>query len=183
VPIKGLEVAIRAAAGSGMTLVIAGDGPERAALERLARACGAEVRFAGVVTGDDKRLWLRAADAFVLPSLQLPSGRSEGLPTALLEAMAHALPVVSSHLPGIAELLESSAALVPAGDPAALRTALLTLRAEPARATELAQRGHAIAERFAWSRIGPQLEDLIDFQSQSAARSVTGAATPFVRVT
>lgn len=183
VPIKGLEVAIRAAADSGMTLVLAGEGPERGALERHARACGAHVRFPGLVTGDDKRAWLRAADAFVLPSLQLPSGRSEGLPTALLEAMAHALPVVCSRLPGVAEMLEGAAALTPAGDSAALRAALLALRADPSAAAQLAVRGHALAARFTWSRIGPQLEDLLGFRSIAAARSVGDAAKPFVRVT
>lgn len=163
VPIKGLDNAIRAAAGSGMTLVIAGEGPERGRLEALARECGADVRFLGVISGEHKRLWLRAADAFVLPSRQLPSGRSEGLPNALLEAMAHELPVVASHLPGIADLFADplAEALVPADDPASLRAALLALQSSPARAQRHARAGRLIAERYTWERVGARLEELL----------------------
>ena len=175
VPIKGLDVAVRAAAASGMTLLIAGDGPERRRLEQLARACGADVRFLGVISGEHKRLWLRAADAFVLPSRTMPNGRSEGLPTALLEAMAHELPVVASRLPGIAELLAGPLpdALVPADDPAALRAALLALQSSPAQAQQRAHAGRLIAERYTWDRVGAQLEGLLNMLRSATSPGVS----------
>ena len=75
--------------------LIAGEGPERPALEALIQAAeiGDRVRLLGQV--DDRVAFYSALDAFVLPSLY------EGLPMALLEAMAMGLPCVSSDLPDI----------------------------------------------------------------------------------
>lgn len=166
VPIKGLDVAIRALAGRRFQLLIAGDGPERRRLEALARALGAQVRFCGEVAGERKHQLLQAADAFVLPSRRLPDGRSEGLPHALLEALAHGLPVVAAHSDGVAELLAGTAFarwLVPPDDPAELGRALDDLHAARAmsRAPDLAEQARAIAARFSWSRIAQRAESLI----------------------
>jgi glycosyltransferase involved in cell wall biosynthesis len=88
VSIKGYDVALRAAAlSSDITLLIAGDGPMRATWMRQAQTLGARVRWLGHVFGAEKQRWLRAADAFALPSRTLENGRSEGLPCALLEAL------------------------------------------------------------------------------------------------
>jgi glycosyltransferase involved in cell wall biosynthesis len=164
VPIKGIDTAVRAAALGGMSLLIAGEGPERSRLEHLATTCGARVRFLGQIAGADKQAWLSAADAFVLPSRQLANGRSEGLPTALLEAMAHGLPVVASKLSGIDSLLAANGladCLVPANDPAALCTALQALRDDPARAHRSASAGRKLAEQFSWSRVTAKMLALI----------------------
>jgi glycosyltransferase involved in cell wall biosynthesis len=76
VPVKGLLPAIASIAHRGdLEWLIAGDGPERAALAQLAERVRVRVRLLGTVTGADKHALLRAADAFVLPSRVLPSGR------------------------------------------------------------------------------------------------------------
>jgi glycosyltransferase involved in cell wall biosynthesis len=164
VHIKGVDVALQAAASGGMTLLIAGDGPLRASLQRRAQQLGAAVRFLGVVTGADKHALLQAADAFALPSRQLASGRTEGLPCALLEAIGAGLPVVATRLPGIAPLLEQHApryALVPGEDPAALRAALLSLR-EPAGARAARERSRlALIASHGWARVGEHLAALL----------------------
>jgi glycosyltransferase involved in cell wall biosynthesis len=166
VSIKGYDVALRAAARGGeITLLIAGEGPMRAAWMREARALNVSVRWLGQVHGDEKQRWLRAADAFALPSRILANGRSEGLPCALLEALAAGLPAVASDLPGIRELqatLAPSLALVPPGDSVALHTALLTLRdkAQADKRCELTAR--AIREHFSWRGIGPRLQALLE---------------------
>ncbi|MET0386989.1 MAG: glycosyltransferase [Polyangiales bacterium] len=165
VPIKGLDVALRAAANGGMTWLIAGDGPERPRLMHEARALGATVRFIGPVFDDDKRAWLSAADAFALPSRRLPDGRSEGLPCALLEALAYGLPVVASRLPGITELLEEHGlheGLVHPEDPDALHAALLRARDQP-RARDVQQhREPGLAARYGWDRVGEQIGALLE---------------------
>jgi colanic acid/amylovoran biosynthesis glycosyltransferase len=80
--------------------VIVGDGPERANLERRAAELdGAEVSFTGAVGEDRLRSLYADADIFCLPSL------AEGLPVVLIEAMAMALPVISTRIMGIPELV------------------------------------------------------------------------------
>jgi glycosyltransferase involved in cell wall biosynthesis len=115
-PEKGVDVAIEACRRAGLALVVAGDGPERAAL--VARAAGADVRFVGRV-GDEELARLRADAAIALA----PSRSAETFGLAAAEAMAAGLPVAASRVGALAELVEP-AGLVPAGDVDALaRTA------------------------------------------------------------
>lgn len=161
IELKGIEHAIRAVAQlPEAELVVVGDGPDRARLERLARDSTARVRFVGAQYGHDKSRWLQAADLFVLPSIVLPSGRSEGMPTAVLEAMEHGLPVLASDVGGVRDVVQPgvNGLLVPAGDPAALAQALRTLR--PAQRAELAEGARATAAMYHWSVLGPHLAEL-----------------------
>ena len=161
-PVKGVDVAIEAVAKTAgrVTLVVAGDGPERDRLERRAARLGAPVRFVGAVRGRDKAALLADADAFVLPSRRLSNGRTEGAPVALLEAMYAGLPVVASRVGGVPELTgaEDAALLVPPDDAGALAAALTRLADTPALARRLAERGHARATRHRWSEVGPRVE-------------------------
>ena len=119
-----------AASGVAFHCMLAGDGPERAAL--AARASRPDL--AGRITflgerADVERL-LPALDVFVL------SSREEGIPNALLEAMAAARPCVATRVGGNAEVLADGATgwLVPPQDPAALAQALAAALADPAEA-------------------------------------------------
>ena len=92
---KGFDLLVRAFAEAiqshdGWDLVIAGDGPERAALAALAASCGVADRVRLIGRQTDIRRIYTAADVFVLPS------RFEGFPNALLEAMAAGLPAVAA---------------------------------------------------------------------------------------
>ena len=165
IPIKGIDLAIRAAAAGGMTLLVAGDGPERPTLERLARELRADVRFLGLITGQDKRDWIEAADAFALPSRRLASGRSEGVPTALLEAMAHGLPLCAADVGGVSDVLGSSALasqLVTPDNPAALAATLYALRDCASLARTVSEHGRKLARSYAWDRLGPRISKLIE---------------------
>lgn len=164
VSIKGYDVALRAAAmGGEITLLIAGEGPMRARWMQQAREQNVRVRWLGAVHGDEKQRWLRAADAFALPSRTLTNGRSEGLPCALLEALASGLPAVASDLPGIRELrtLAPKLLLVPADDPAALHRALLTLRDTTSADESYTLTARAIREHFGWQNVGARLNALL----------------------
>lgn len=125
---KGVDDLLRAVAalGGAIPVEIAGDGPERPRLERLARALGVPARFHGFVEPDARdRLYRRAAVTCV-PSRTLASGLSEGAPLVICEARAQGAPVVASAVGGIPELCadDPGAILVPPGDPQALAQAL-----------------------------------------------------------
>jgi glycosyltransferase involved in cell wall biosynthesis len=125
---KGVDVLIRALESiirqrQSVRVVVVGDGKFRSVLESLAAECNVAsyIEFRGHVSNPDViRDILDESDLFVLPS------RTEGLPRALLEAMARGLPCVASNVGGVPELLDSSD-LVPANDVAALARRVLAL--------------------------------------------------------
>ena len=171
VPVKGLPDAVRALSHRGdLEWLIAGDGPERAELERLARGSALRVRLLGTVTGPDKAALLHAADAFVLPSRVLPSGRSEGAPTAVLEAMAAGLPVVASAVGGVGELVlpGQTGWLFSPGDPRALEAAIARVMADRGECARVAERARAAVEPLAWSALAPRIEALLSGAPLSA---------------
>jgi glycosyltransferase involved in cell wall biosynthesis len=141
-------------------LVVVGDGPERANLERLAEQLDVftAVRFTGRVPQDRVALYLRVTDVFVLYS------GYEGLPHILLEAMAAGTPVVASRKGGIPEVVEDGATgrLVPCGDDARLRGALVEVLNHPATGQSWAERARARIERdFSWAVLVERTESLL----------------------
>lgn len=135
------------AAGHAVHLDVAGDGRLRAALERHARALdlAAHVTFLGTL--DHADLLARMArgdwDAAVLPSIE--NARDwEGIPIALVEAMAAGIPVIATATGGIPELVAPDAGvLVPQRDPAALAHAIIELARDPSARSALGERGRA----------------------------------------
>lgn len=126
-PIKGLDHLLEALSGLGRAqLEVLGDGPSRGAWEELAQKLGVDARFLGVVTGEAKEARMSQAHVLALPSLRLASGRAEGAPTVLLEAMSLGMWVVATDAGGVREVLHSyeRAILVEPGDSAALREGL-----------------------------------------------------------
>lgn len=116
IPKKGLDVTIQATrlikdAGVPVRLVIAGEGPEEPGLRRLAAelGLGAEVKFAGFVTGPALEELFTASHLFLHPSRTTERGDLEGIPNSLLEAMAHGLPVLSTRHSGIPEAVTDGA--------------------------------------------------------------------------
>jgi glycosyltransferase involved in cell wall biosynthesis len=151
---KGLDRLIEAIAPirarwPGLRVLIAGDGPRRAALEAQADRLGLTpvVSFLGHIA--DVRPVYRALDVFVLPS------RHEGSPLALVEAMAMGVPVVATRVVGSADLVRdgSTGVLVESERSQALAEAVIRLLADPARRASLAReaRRWVRAERSAAS--------------------------------
>lgn len=143
-PQKGQGVLLEAVAllrerGVDARLVLVGEGPERAALERQVAALGlhGHVTLTGAV-GQDRIADLYAeADAFCLTSF------AEGIPVVLMEAMAMELPVVAPRITGIPELVEDGVGglLVAPGRPDLVADALAGLAADPDRAVRLGRAG------------------------------------------
>jgi hypothetical protein len=106
-------VLLRAIAGAepplaGARLELVGDGPLRDELEREAvrLGLGERVWFHGSVPEPEVAAVLAEADVFALPSIIAPDGDMEGIPSALIEAMAAGLPAVSTYQSGVPELIE-----------------------------------------------------------------------------
>jgi glycosyltransferase involved in cell wall biosynthesis len=164
VSIKGLSLAIAAVARqTHMELVVAGDGPEREALGDMARRLGARTRFVGLLAGADKAAHIEAADAFVLPSRREASGREEGVPTALLEAMVGGLAVVASRTGGIPSVVvdEDNGLLTPPSDADALRAALHRIEKDDKLRRRLGRRAAKTGARYTWPELAPNLEALL----------------------
>ena len=170
-PQKGFDDAIRAFAllrrrYPSARLDVAGDGPERAPLTRLAHDLGLAdvVHFLGIVDRDDVARILTESTAVVIPS------RYEGLPLVALEAAFAGRPVVATDAPGLSEAVvrEENALVVPVDDPPALATAIGELLDHPARARTMGSRARARAERmYSLERCVDDYEQLYAFLSQS----------------
>ncbi|MCC7542999.1 MAG: glycosyltransferase family 4 protein [Deltaproteobacteria bacterium] len=164
VPVKGLDVLLDATAGrKDLEVIVAGEGPERARLERLAARRGVNCRFVGVVHGDAKQRLLAGADVMAVPSRVLPSGRTEGTPVAMLEGMRAGLPVIASAVGGIASLVErrGAALLVEPDDAGELARAIDALRRSADVRRRIARAGCAVARSLEWDRLAGQLLRLI----------------------
>jgi glycosyltransferase involved in cell wall biosynthesis len=128
-PEKGIDVAIEAAAAAGVPLRVAGDGPDRARLQELARTSGADVEFLGKVHPKSVRGLLASAAAVLMPSRY-----HEFSPYSALEAMAQGVPVVASAMGGLPELLGPDRCVM-AGDEGGIAARLAALWASPAART------------------------------------------------
>ena len=122
--------------------VAAGRGPLETELREQQARLGLGDRFAFLGFRPDAVRVMSAFDVFCLPS------HHEGLPVALMEALALGLPVVATRVGGVAELVTDGvdAVLVPAGEPAALADALVALAQDPARRAAMSRAACARAD-------------------------------------
>jgi len=127
-------------------LIVAGDGPLRGDLERLAAQLGlaeGAVTFIGALDHADVAQWMHSLDAFVIAAKRDANGDMDGIPVALMEAMSQYVPVVSTRLSGIPELVmhERTGLLAAPSDPADLARELRRLLNDPALRGRLAEAG------------------------------------------
>jgi colanic acid/amylovoran biosynthesis glycosyltransferase len=147
VPKKGIDLLVRAMAltTSSRTLEIIGDGPCRADLEQLARDLEVSDRivFRGPLPSTEVDAAYRRCALLALPCRIDPDGDRDGMPTVLIEAMARAIPVVSTDVVGLDELIATGrdGVLVPPEDAAALAAAIDDLLARPDAAAAMGAGG------------------------------------------
>ncbi|HPZ92671.1 MAG TPA: glycosyltransferase, partial [Bacillota bacterium] len=170
IPHKGVQTFLRAVvllekAGFLPEVLIAGDGPSRDELEAISLELGLgdQVRFLGFV--EDMASFYAALDLFVLPSL------SEGMPLALLEAMAAGVPIVATRTGGIKDLILTaedvvnldSARLVPPGDPLAMATCIQRALLCPHESRALADKARShILRNFSIERMVRRTEEVYE---------------------
>ena len=140
---------------SGLHHVIVGDGPLRSALERRVRSLDLQqiVHFVGHQSPNSLHEILAACDFFALTS------RYESFSIAVLEALAHGLPVIGTQVGYLQDLIRDSGAgvTVPLGDVEAMSDAVCDMAAHAGRRKEHSERGREFAKRFAWPAIAEEL--------------------------
>jgi phenylacetate-CoA ligase len=136
-------------------LLIAGCGSERQQLEQLAQQLGlsSSVQFTGHLDNAAMASLIPACDLMLNPSL------ADNMPISVLEALACAVPVVSTNVGGIPALVQHdvTALLVAPADPQAMAQAALSLLQTPARARRIASAGLALVQQFSWDQVAPRL--------------------------
>ena len=147
---KGFDVLIQACgilkdAGLDFHLTLAGAGPQGGRLQRLARKLGlaSRISFPGFIRYDKVAGQFCAADVFIMPCMVDASGNRDGLPTVLLEALVHRVPVIATDIAGIGEVIENGVTglLIPPNDPPALAEAVQQMVRNREAAQVMAARG------------------------------------------
>ncbi len=189
---KGFDVAIEALAvlaarGSRPTLVLIGEGPEHARLEKLARerGVGAQVVFEGEVAQPALLPLYRRAWMLLAPSRTLRNGRCDGIPNVLTEAMAMGVPCVGTRAGGVDEIVRDgeTGRLVAPEDPVALADAIAALIADADAREAMGRRAREfVRERFDsarnFERLYERFRPWIGGPAATAARAASAVASP-----
>ena len=184
--LKGHSVLLDALAQGGpelerVTLDLVGSGPLEEPLRAQAArlGLGGRVRFLGTRSEPEVAQLLDEADVFVLASVRTPIGWMDGIPVALMEALACGLPTIASRLSGIPELVRDgeTGVLAEPDDPASLAATFERLLADPDATLARAQAGRELIEReFAIERSGDRMAELFGLAPADAAASAAADA-------
>jgi L-malate glycosyltransferase len=170
--VRALAIVRRVWPGAHMT--IAGEGPQRKALEDLVRALGlvGHIKFTGRLDNRGIESLYQRADVFVNPSLV------DNMPISILEALASGVPVVSTRVGGVPFLVDDGkqALLVPPGNAETMAAAVLEVLQSPTCALELTRAGRDCAEQYAWPNVRPRLLGVYRRLRVSGTRNVAAPA-------
>ena len=161
---KGLDLAMRALADLkdlSWIWTIAGDGPQMQILQTMAEEHGIKdrIHFIGWQSAVQLKEQYRTANIFLFPS------RHEGMPNAVLEAMASGLPVVATRIAGNEELVVNgeTGALVPTEDVESLRESLRPLLVEAKMREKMGRASRQrVEESFSWDRVAEQYQIILE---------------------
>lgn len=166
-PIYGIDVVLRAFAKviarlSAARLAIAGSGPQREELEKLAHDLGIsnQIRFTGRLDRDQMAALYRDADLSVNPS------HVDNMPNSVLESLASGVPIVSTRVGGVPFIVEHerTAMLVSANEPDAMAAAIVAVLENSALAEKLRNEGIGEVQRYSW----PAVRDTLGAAYQDA---------------
>lgn len=150
---------------AGVRLIVIGDGPLRAQLQRQAGALGVKAQFLGAQDAGEVAEWMRRATLLVAPSVTARDGDAEGLPNVVVEGAASGIPVIATRHSGIPEAVEDGQTgfLVKEGDRAGLAARIGTLLDSADLRREMGFAARALAvERFDRVRQADRLEAIYD---------------------
>jgi glycosyltransferase involved in cell wall biosynthesis len=171
-PKKGLDVAIRACAklrdnNVKFLFEIAGNGPQRKSLEKLIGQLhlADNVKLLGARPNDQLTELFGRACVFLMPCIKTTNGDMDGIPVAMMEAMASGVPVVSTAISGIPELVEDGVTgrLAPEKDVDALAQILKELLENMDKIKQLGKAGRErVLKDFSISKNAAKLRELIE---------------------
>lgn len=164
---QGIDVLLNAAASAwwppGIELLIAGDGIERERIQVAARS-NQRVHWLGTIPYDQSSELVAGSVAALVPKGNAPASRYGLSPLKLFEAMACGVPVVTSDLPGLGDVVRryDCGVTCRAGDADALARAVTALVEDPVRASEMGARGRAAAvTHYSWDARAGQTEQVL----------------------
>ena len=158
-------------------LTIIGDGPLRAELEHLALGLGVKAAFLGGLPREAVLDRVRASRIFAFPSIRAESGDAEGMPIAIMEAMAIGVPIVTSTAPPLGPFLNQNGCglTAEAGDPASLMRAIQQLlESKEVAATIVRAARHCVEAQFSLPVNVSKLETLYDSVSAKISQTEKG---------
>lgn len=177
---KGFDILIRACrildeSGLDFRLTVGGSGQCRKELMDLARELkiDAKISLPGFMTHDKVPEFLSSGDVFVMPSVVASTGDRDGLPSVILEALLHKLPVVATGVCGIGEVIQDGVTglLVPQKDPAALAHAILKVINDGESSLQMAERGRSLVlEQFDLNEVARELLKYFQEETLPAGR-------------
>jgi glycosyltransferase involved in cell wall biosynthesis len=153
---KGLEYLIQAMDKIDAELLIVGDGPDMDKLQQLAR--GKRVSFAGKVKPAEVRTFLKRGKVFVLPSLY-----GEGMPNVILEAMSVGLPVVSTRISGIPDMVKEGKTgfLVEPCDPDSLADAVNKILKNGGLRKKMSANAVKEIKKYSWDNVVERVDKVL----------------------
>ena len=169
---KGVRYLLQAVAAMNdpsLQLVIAGDGPLKSSLKRMADDLGisSQTRFVGYVSGEEKADYLALADVVVLPSIITDDGDAEGLPVVFMEALAAGKICIATNESGADNIIEhgKSGFLLPHKDIDALTATIPTaLALSSEQKIAMQTKAQKTAQQFDWATVARSHLDFFDEQ-------------------
>jgi len=149
---KGFDLLISACrilkdAGVDFHLTLAGGGPQERQLKRLVRELdlSSQVSFPGFISYDRVAEQFCSADVFIMPCKVDSTGNRDGLPTVILEALLHRVPVIAADIAGVGEVVENGVTglLIPPRQPQVIAAAVLQMVRNREAALSMAERGRS----------------------------------------
>ena len=182
-PKKGIPYLIQAldlllSWGLSFRCIIVGSGSEEKKVRHAITSLHLEdkVTLVGAITQDELPKYYAGADIFVLPSIVLSGGNQEGLPRVVMEAMASELPVVTTHVPGMDELVDDqlNGLLVPQADSVALAKAIARLFRDPTLRQSLGRNGRLkVLAKFDTGKNASRIASLIQESVSESCATAT----------
>lgn len=161
---KGARYLFDAMQGINAKLLVVGNGPEMEMLQAKAKDFGLDCDFLGPKNKDELKSLYASCDVFAAPSVIAADGDKDGLPVAILEAMASGAPIVASDVAGIAEAVVDgqNGHLTQPKDVTGIRDAIRDVLGDESRRRAYSQNSVRLAKRFDFASIGEEYRKLID---------------------
>lgn len=161
---KGTHILIKAMKGKNAKLVIVGDGPLKSVLQKEANKMIEDIEFVGAKSKEELAVMYASCDIFCAPSIVAQDGDKDGLPVAIIEAMASGASVIASKLGGISELIQDgfNGILIEPGNVDMLSNKIDDLLCNEKLKTKISYNAKVTAKEYDFRKIAIKYKEIID---------------------